>query len=45
MTIMIIVIMIMIIIIIIIIIIITTVFIQEAHFTRKWYSVRPSKIK
>ena len=31
--------------IIIIIIIIITVFIQEAHFTRKWYSVRPSKIK
>ena len=43
MTIMIIVIIIMII--IIIIIIITTVFIQGAHFTRKWYSVRPSKIK
>ena len=32
-------------IIIIIIIIIITVFIQGAHFTRKWYSVRPSKIK
>ena len=31
--------------IIIVIIIIITVFIQEAHFTRKWYSVRPSKIK